>query len=70
MARIEGREPEEEKMEGSDTKTVGEREEETLPQLTVHIVEELPTKTFVQRLAEGEKLQNWVTQEAQVVFKM
>jgi hypothetical protein len=47
-----------------------EREDEVLPQLTAHILEELPTKTFVRRLAEGEKFQNWVTQEALVVFKM
>jgi hypothetical protein len=61
---------EEDKVEGSDTKTVVEREEEALPQLIVHILEEVPTKTFVRKLAEGEKFQNWVTQEASVVFKM
>jgi hypothetical protein len=49
---------EEDKVEGSDMKTVVEREDETLPQLTVHILEEVPTKTFVRKLAEGEKFQN------------
>ncbi|XP_073260913.1 uncharacterized protein [Populus alba] len=67
---------EDDKEEGSGTKTIVEMEDEVLPQLTVemedemlpqltvHILEELPTKTFVRRLAEGEKFQNWVTQEA------
>jgi hypothetical protein len=50
---------EEDKVEGSDTKIVVEREDEALPQLTVHILEEVPTKTFVRKLAEGEKFQNW-----------
>ena len=49
---------EEDKVEGSNTTTVVEREDEVLPQLTAHILEELPTKTFVRRLAEGEKFQN------------
>jgi hypothetical protein len=50
---------EKDKVEGSDTKIVVEREDEALPQLTVHILEEVPTKTFVRKLAEGEKFQNW-----------
>jgi hydrogenase maturation factor HypE len=61
---------EEDKVEGSDTKIVVEREDEVLQQLTVHILEEVPTKTFERKLAKGEKFQNWVTQEAPVVFKM
>nr|XP_034909787.1 uncharacterized protein LOC118045297 [Populus alba] len=44
---------EDDKEEGSGTKTVVEMEDEVLPQLTVHILEELPTKTFVRRLVEG-----------------
>ncbi|XP_073262695.1 uncharacterized protein [Populus alba] len=56
---------EDDKEEGSGTKTVVEMEDEVLPQLTVemeddmlpqltvHTLEELPTKTFVRRLAEG-----------------
>jgi hypothetical protein len=50
---------EKDKVEGSDTKIVVEREDEALPQLTVHILEEVLTKTFVRKLAEGEKFQNW-----------
>ena len=61
---------EEDKEEESGTKTVVNMEDEMLPQLTVHSLEELPTKTFVRRLAEGEKFQNWVTQEVPIVFKM
>ena len=61
---------EQDKVKGSDTKTVVEREDESVPQLTVHILEEVPTKTFVRKLAEGEKFQKWVTQEAPLVFKM
>jgi hypothetical protein len=38
---------EEDKVEGSDTKIVVQREDEVLPQLTVHILEEVPTKIFV-----------------------
>ena len=61
---------EEDKEEESGTKIVVNMEDEMLPQLTVHSLEELPTKTFVRRLAEGEKFQNWVTQEVPIVFKM
>jgi hypothetical protein len=61
---------EEDKVKGGGIKTVTGREDEALPQLIVHTLEEVSTKTFVQKLAEGEKFQNWVTQEAPVVFKM
>ncbi|XP_073262690.1 uncharacterized protein [Populus alba] len=44
---------EDDKEEGSGTKKVVEMEDEVLPQLTVHVLEELPTKTFMRRLAEG-----------------
>ena len=112
MARIKGREPEEEKLEiphlsisftkaaymmqpdkgaeslglelanldintlegnekkGDNMKAVAGKEDEVLPQLTIHTLEEVSAKTFVRRLAQGEKFQNWVTQEAPVVFKM
>jgi hypothetical protein len=45
-------------VEGSDTKPVVEREDEALPQLSVHILEEVPMKTFMRKLIEGEKFQN------------
>jgi prophage antirepressor-like protein len=46
------------------------KEDEALPQLIVHTLEEVSAKTFVHKLAQGEKFQNWVTQEVLVVFKM
>ena len=112
MARIEGREPEEEELEipplrvsfpkaayvmqpdkGSESlsqklSTMGihtfekdkeERggmnmvagvEDESLPQLAVHTLEEVSPKTFVRKLAVGDKFQNWVMQEVPIVFKM
>jgi len=51
-------------------KTVEGKKDEALPQLTIHTLEEVSAKTFVRKLAEGKKFQNWVTQEAPVVFKM
>ena len=47
-----------------------ERRIEELPQLTLHTLEEVTVKIFVRKLAEGEKFQNWETQEAPLVFKM
>jgi prophage antirepressor-like protein len=41
-----------------------------LPQLTIHNLEKISTKTFVWKLAKGEKFKNWVTQEVLVVFRM
>ena len=61
---------EENKVEGGGMKMVAGKKDEALPQLTIHTLEEVSAKTFVQKLAEGEKFQNWVTQEALVVFKM
>nr|XP_034898411.1 uncharacterized protein LOC118036721 [Populus alba] len=61
---------EEDNMEGGDMKMVAGEEDEALPQLTIHTMEEVSAETFVRKLAEGEKFQNWVTQEAPVVFKM
>jgi hypothetical protein len=61
---------EKDKEEGSGMNIVSGVEDESLPQLTVHTLEEVPTMTFVRKLAMGEKFQNWVTQEAPVVFKM
>jgi hypothetical protein len=37
------------------------KEDEALPQLIVHTLEEVSAKTFVHKLAQGEKFQNWVT---------
>ena len=61
---------EKDKEEGSGMNMVSGVEDESLPQLTVHSLEEVPTTTFVRKLAMDEKFQNWVTQEAPVVFKM
>jgi len=61
---------EEGEIEGDDKKTQVGNEEEALPQLVVHTLEEVSAKTFVRKLAQGEKFQNGVTQEAPVVFKM
>ena len=61
---------EENEKEGGDVKVVAGKEDEMLPQLMIHTLEEGPAKTFVRKLAQGEKFQNWVTQEAPVVFKM
>jgi hypothetical protein len=57
-------------VEGGDHKTVAEEEDEALPQLTVHTLEEVSAKTFVRKLAKGKNFQNWKIQEAPVVFKM
>ncbi|KAL3567808.1 hypothetical protein D5086_030459 [Populus alba] len=81
MARIKGREPEEEELEIPPLRISFPKvtyvmqpdkgvEDESLPQLTVHTLEEVSTKTFVRKLAMGEKFQNWVTHKAPVVFKM
>jgi hypothetical protein len=48
---------------------VGRREEE-MSQLTIYTLEEVAAKTFIRKLAEGEKFQNWKTQEAPLVFKI
>jgi hypothetical protein len=48
---------------------VGRREEE-MSQLTIYTLEEVAAKTFIRKLAEGEKFQNWETQEAPLVFKI
>jgi hypothetical protein len=60
----------ENKVEGGDMKIVAGKGDQALPQLTVHTLEEVCAKTFVRKLAQGEKFQNWVTQKAPVVFKM
>jgi hypothetical protein len=44
-------------------------EDELLPQLTVHSLEEAPTNTFVRKLSVDEVFQNWEIEEAPVVFK-
>ena len=45
------------------------KENEALPWLTIHTLEEVSAKTFVRKLAQGENFQNGVTQEALVVFQ-
>jgi hypothetical protein len=45
-------------VEGGDHKIVAEEEDKALPQLTVHTLEEVSAKTFVRKLAKGEKFQN------------
>jgi hypothetical protein len=57
-------------IEGDDKKTQVGKEDEAPPQLIVYTLEEVSAKTFVRKLARGEKFQNGVTQEALVVFKM
>jgi hypothetical protein len=49
---------EENKVKGGDIKTVAGKEDEALPQLTVHTLEEVSAKTFMRKLAQGEKFQN------------
>jgi len=61
---------EKDKEEGGDMNMVAGGEDESLPQLTVHTLEEVSAKTFVRKLDVGEKFQNWVTKEAPIVFKM
>jgi len=61
---------EKDKEEGGDMNIVEEGEDESLPQLIVHTLKEVSAKTFMRKLAVGEKFQNWVTQEAPIVFKM
>ena len=51
-------------------KTQYGRREEELPQLTIYAVEEVTTRTCIWKLAEGEKFQNWETEEAPLVFRM
>jgi hypothetical protein len=53
---------EEGEIEGDDKKTRMGKEDEALPQLTVHTLKEVSAKTFVSKLAQCEKFQNRVTQ--------
>ena len=61
---------EEEEVKGIVKKTQFGRRDEELPQLTIYNVEEVTAHTCIQKLAEGEKFQNWETQEAPLVFRM
>jgi hypothetical protein len=61
---------EEDQVEDIVEKIESGRRDEELPQLTIYTVEEVAARTFVRKLAEGEKFQNWETQEAQLVLKM
>jgi hypothetical protein len=45
------------------------KEDELLPQLTVHSLEEALTNAFVRKLSVDEVFQNWEIEEALVVFK-
>jgi hypothetical protein len=38
--------------------------------LTIHTLEKFSANTFMQKLAKGEKFQNWVTRKVPLVFKM
>jgi len=61
---------EEDQVEDIAEKIKFEKRDEELPQLTIYTLKEFTTRTFVRKLAEGEKFQNWETQEAPLVFKM
>ena len=56
---------EENEKEGDGLKAVAGKEDEALPQLTIHTLEEVSAKTVVRKLAPGEKFQNWVTKKLQ-----
>jgi len=61
---------EEEQVEDFAKKIKSERRDEELSQLTIYTLEEVTARTFVRKLAEREKFQNWEIQEAPLVFKM
>ena len=61
---------EEEEVKGIVKKTQSAKRDEELPQLTIYALEEATTSTCIRKLAKGEKFQNWVTQEAPLVFRM
>ena len=61
---------EEDQVKNIAEKMESRRRDEELPQLTTHTLKEITVRTFVRKLAEGEKFQNWETQEALLVFKM
>jgi hypothetical protein len=44
-------------------------EDEMLPQLSIHMVEEILTRAFMRRLADREKFQNWKTKPIPFMFK-
>jgi len=61
---------EEDQVEEIAKKIESRRRDKELPQLTIYTLEEFTAKTFIRKLAEGEKFQNWETQEAPLVLKM
>jgi type III secretory pathway component EscV len=61
---------EEDQVEDIAEKIESGRRDEELPQLTIYTLEEVTVRTFIRKLVEGEKFQNWDTQEASLVFKM
>ncbi|XP_061979625.1 uncharacterized protein LOC133700079 [Populus nigra] len=58
---------EKDKEEGSGMNMVSGVKDESLPQLTVHTLEEVSTTTFVRKLAMGEKFQNWAHEVSQIL---
>jgi hypothetical protein len=44
-------------------------EDEVLPQLFIHIIDEIPARAFVRRLAEGEAYQSWKIEIIPFVFR-
>jgi hypothetical protein len=61
---------ENEEVEGITRKAQSGRRDEELPQLTIYALEEVTARTCIQKIAKGEKFQNWETQEAPLVFRM
>jgi len=44
-------------------------EYEMFTQLSVHVIDKIPTKAFIRKLANGEKFQNWKAEQVPFVFK-
>lgn len=49
---------EEDKVKGDDEKIESGKEDEVLPQLTIHTMEEVSAKTFIWKLAKVENFKN------------
>jgi hypothetical protein len=58
-------------LEGLEFKRVSmmKIEDEVLPQLFIHIIDEIPARAFVRRLAEGEAYQSWKIEIIPFVFR-
>ena len=59
----------EEKGKNCNNKPTTMKEDELLPQLTVHSLKKAPAKTFVRKLSVDEVFQNWEIEKALVVLK-